>query len=148
MAGRGVPVEIPGPGTTATVGVFGVEVLGPRRRYASPNDGSIVLLITASGRSALLSGDIETYAQADIGPVRTDVLKVPHQGAATSDPDWLAASAGVIAIVSVGPNDFGHPSPGVVETLEDAGSTVLRTDRDGDVVLRFDRLPAPLPSAP
>jgi competence protein ComEC len=145
---RSVDVRVPRLGTRLTVGSFEIEVLGPRRRYASPNDGSIVLLVRAAGRSALLAGDVETYAQADLGPVRADVLKVPHQGAATTDLDWLRASAGRVAVVSVGPNDFGHPSPEVIATLEAAGATVYRTDRDGDVVLRFDRLPTPLPSAP
>lgn len=96
-----------------------------------------------------MSGDIETFAQADIGPIRADVLKVPHQGAATSDLDWLAASAPSIAVISVGPNTYGHPSPDVVAVLEREGSRVLRTDRDGTITLRFDAFaPIDLPSAP
>ena len=57
----------------------------------------------------LLAGDIETYAQADLGHLRADVLKVPHHGAGTSDPDWLDGVGAEIAVISVGTNDFGHP---------------------------------------
>jgi competence protein ComEC len=38
----------------------------------------------------------------------------------------------------VGSNDFGHPVPWVIDTLEDAGALVYRTDRDGDIVVAFD----------
>ncbi len=89
-----------------------------------------------AGLEILLAGDVEVAAQADLGPIRADVLKVPHQGAATSDRGWLEASAGRMAVISVGPNDYGHPSAWVIEALEGAGATVLRTDRDGDVVIR------------
>jgi len=136
----GAVVEYPGTGWQASVGVFHLEVLGPRRRYASPNDGSIVVTAAAAGVTVLLAGDIEVIAQREIGTVAADVLKVPHQGAATSDPEWLAAVGAVIAVVSVGPNDYGHPSEAVISVLESAGAVVLRTDRDGDVVVRFDRV--------
>lgn len=133
-----IPMEVPAPGRAARIGVFSVEVLGPRRRYASPNDQSLVLLVEASGRRALFPGDIERIAQREIGPVPTDVLKVPHQGAATSDAEWLRGSAGTVAVISVGPNRFGHPADWVIEELEAAGSTVLRTDRSGDIDLELE----------
>jgi competence protein ComEC len=134
-------VEVPQPGWTAVVGGFALEVLGPRRRYAGPNDGSIVLGVTAAGRTLLLPGDIEATAQRELGPLLADVMKVPHQGAATSDLEWLAASAPRVAVISVGVNSFGHPAPEVVEALVTAGSMVYRTDRDGTVRLRLDELP-------
>ena len=136
MAGsRGVAVERPSAGWSADIGSIHIEVLGPVRRYASPNDQSLVLLATVNGRTVLLPGDIEVIAQQELGPVAADVLKVPHQGAATSDLEWLLASRAEIAVISVGPNTFGHPSEDVVATLEGAGIDVLRTDRDGDVIL-------------
>ena len=41
---------------------------------------------------------------------------------------------------AIGANDYGHPSGEVIAVLEAAGSRVLRTDRDGDVTVRLDRL--------
>jgi len=136
----GTIIESPVSGWSGSVGSFSLEVLGPRRRYASPNDGSLVIVVRAGGATALLAGDIEVISQREIGPVRADILKVPHQGAATSDLEWLGAVGASVAVISVGPNDYGHPSSDVIAVLEESGATVLRTDRDGDVVVRFDRL--------
>jgi competence protein ComEC len=132
----GASVEVPDPGDTIVVGSLRVEVVAPVRRYADPNDGSIALLVTEpGGATVVMSGDIEVTAQRDLGPLRGEVMKVPHQGAATSDLDWLTASAPKVAVISVGPNDYGHPSSDVVAVLEAAGAIVLRTDRDGTVTL-------------
>lgn len=146
VAARGGVVESPAVGTAVRVGSFVIEVVGPLRRYESPNDGSLVLLIEAAGTSVLFSGDIEAIAQAELGPLRADVLKVPHQGARTSDLGWLEASAPEIAVISVGPNTFGHPSDEVIATLEASGAEVRRTDEEGTIVIRLDRVAA-LPSA-
>lgn len=132
----GVLLRAPPVGRTVTVGEIVVDVIGPRRRYASPNDQSIVVSVSVgSGPVVLLTGDIETFAQADLAGVRADVLKVPHQGGATSDPAWLESVGARLAVVSVGPNQFGHPSPDVLATLEESGAVVRRTDLDGDVVI-------------
>ena len=100
----------------------------------------IVFLTSLILTPLLISGDIETDAQRDLGPLRRDVLKVPHQGAATSDLGWLVSSAPAIAVISVGSNDYGHPSDRVVEALESAGSLVLRTDVAGTITIPFDRV--------
>jgi competence protein ComEC len=130
-----VAIEVVRPGWTATIGEFRFEVLGPVRRYASPNDQSVVLLVETGDRTILMPGDIETFAQLDLGPVHADILKVPHQGAATSDLNWLRSVGAEVAVIPVGPNDYGHPSPEVIEVFDAMGTQVLRTDRDGDVVI-------------
>ena len=83
----------------------------------------------------LLAGDIETVAQGELGHLRADVLKVPHQGAATSDPEWLLSVGADFAVISVGPNQFGHPSDWVIDELDGSGAEVVRTDESGDVVV-------------
>ena len=129
-------VSTPQPGRYLLGGVE-LEVLGPRRRYASLNDQSIVVTAYLGGRRILLSGDIERIAQAEMDPPPVEVLKVPHQGAATSDPAWLAATGASTAVVSVGPNTYGHPSESLLAELAAAGMEVRRTDLEGDVVIRF-----------
>ena len=131
----GVPVSSPAVGTTYTLGEVVLTVVGPLRRYLSPNDQSLVVMVQGPDRSMLLSGDIEAIAQRELAYLRADVLKVPHQGSATSDPDWLAGVGASLAVIPVGPNDFGHPSPQVIGVLETAGAKVLRTDEVGDVVV-------------
>ena len=140
---RGVPIDTPKAGDRVVVGADAIEVVGPLRRYANPNDQSIVLVVDIAGTRVLLSGDIETVAQSELSVAGVDVLKVPHQGAATSDPDWLATHAGALAIVSVGPNTFGHPAEWVLDALRAAGATVVRTDLSGDVVLDLEDATAP-----
>ena len=131
----GVPIEAPTIGTTEVYGGVELEVLGPLRRYAGPNDQSVVLRVTAGSTSVLMTGDIEVPAQADLGSIPSDVLKVPHQGGATSSLSWLAATDPMVAVISVGPNDYGHPAVEVMEVLESVGAIVLRTDQVGDVVV-------------
>ncbi|MFP3914590.1 MAG: ComEC/Rec2 family competence protein [Actinomycetota bacterium] len=136
LSEHGVPAFPPPVGEVVQMGDLRIEVLGPIRRYASPNDQSIVLRVRAGGGPRLLlTGDIETHAQADLGAIEAEILKVPHQGAATSDLAWLQQVGAGWAIVSVGPNDFGHPAPAVVAALRAAGARVSRTDVAGDVVV-------------
>jgi competence protein ComEC len=136
LEARQVTISSPQPGQRFNLGVLDIIVHGPTRHYASPNDESIVVEVAAA-RTMLLAGDIETYAQSDLRHLRADVLKVPHQGAATSDPDWLKGVGADVAVISVGPNKFGHPAEWVVELLEESGAEVRRTDVDGDVVIEL-----------
>ena len=65
------------------------------------------------------------------------MLKVAHHGSETStSPQFLAAVAPEVAVISVGvDNTFGHPSPEVVERLIDrlGEDNVYRTDEDGTI---------------
>jgi competence protein ComEC len=131
-----LPLMSPQPGDRWSLGRLQLIVEGPVRQYASANDESIVLTVDGTSRSMLLSGDIETFAQADLIDARADILKVPHHGGATSDPEWLDDVGAAISVISVGAdNAFGHPVDWVIDALKDSGSTVLRTDQIGDVVL-------------
>ncbi|MCP3994560.1 MAG: MBL fold metallo-hydrolase [bacterium] len=132
---EGVVVDEVAAGGSAVLGQFSIEVLGPRRRYATDNDGSVVLLVTAGGRTVVLPGDIGAITQGELDLLPVDVLMVPHHGAATSDPNWLTAVAGPIAVISVGPNTYGHPAPEVMAALAEAGTTVLTTWEQGDITI-------------
>jgi competence protein ComEC len=135
-AAAGLEMELPRAGWSAGIGSFRLEVLSPSRRFAGINDESIVLRVTAGSTvTLLLTGDVEATAQAELGPLPVDILKVPHHGAATTDLRWLNASQAPIAVISVGQNDFGHPHPEVLRVLEGNGSVIRRTDLEGDVVI-------------
>lgn len=120
---------------TYRVGSVTLQVIGPRRRYASRNDQSLVAVAEYANTRILLSGDIETIAQGEMPPPPVDILKVPHQGADTSHPEWLTETKARLAVVSVGPNSYGHPSETLLARLSQAGMAVRRTDREGDVVI-------------
>jgi competence protein ComEC len=125
-------------GTTVKVGAFRLEVLGPGRRYAADNDGSVVVWAEVNGQSLLLAGDIEGVAQVELPGLNPDVLLVPHHGSATTNLDWLAHTVGAVAVLSYGENTYGHPSSRVIESLLEAPTRLLRTE-DGDVVVEFDQ---------
>lgn len=139
--GVGVPVRAPPVGEVRRIGSLTIEVLGPRRRYKSANDQSIVLLVRGPGRTMLLTGDVEVIAQHDLAGLTADVLKVPHHGGGTSDERWLVAVGARLAVIPVGANDFGHPVPWVIEALEASNAVVVRTDQSGDVAVDLDVRP-------
>jgi competence protein ComEC len=97
-----------------------------------------------SGVRFLLPGDIQKKVEqrlvAEHADIAADFLKVPHHGSKTSStPDFVAAVAPKVAVVSDGEaNPFGHPAPGTVERYAQAGVRLLRTDRDGAVTALTD----------
>ncbi|MBM0127173.1 ComEC/Rec2 family competence protein [Pimelobacter simplex] len=147
----GVPMSTAPYGLTRRVGEATVQVLHPDLPGpvdgpgdgSSANDASVVLLVEVAGLRLLLTGDLEPPGQDEVaalvGDLDVDVLKVPHHGSAHQDLDWLASLRPEVALVSVGAdNGYGHPAPAVVRGLEDAGATVLQTDRDGDIAVVAD----------
>jgi competence protein ComEC len=117
--------------------VITIEPIGPKRRYASDNDGSIVVWVEAA-RSMLLGGDIEAIAQTELPAIRPDFLLVPHHGSGSTDAQWLADTVGDTAVVSVGENRYGHPLPEIMTILERSGAEVLVTAEEGDVTVKLD----------
>ncbi len=81
----------------------------------------------------LLAGDIGSVPQKELPYLRPDVLLVPHHGSGTSDLDWLRATVGDEAVISVGINTYGHPSPEVVDAVD--GTAVRTTREHGDLVI-------------
>src|SRR5260370_38964153 len=72
--------------------------------------------------------------------MHADVLKIGHHGSKNSTtPEFLAAVQPRFGIISAGEdNTYGHPSPELLERLENAGVRILRTDRDGAVRVLAD----------
>ncbi len=139
LGASGTSIDEISAGGRARLGQFTLEVVGPQRRYAAENDGSIVLLVEADGVSVLLPGDIGAIAQLELPSLRPDVLLVPHHGAGTTNLDWLADTVGNLAVISVGPNTYGHPTAEVIATLEAAGAEIRATADIGDVVVPLVR---------
>jgi competence protein ComEC len=120
------------------------ELLHPRdddyeRGDAKPNTLSCVLALTdASGRQALLTGDLEAEQEArlvsrDATTLRSSVLLVPHHGSKTSStPAFIDAVAPDVALVQAGyRNRFGHPAPEVERRYAERGIALVRSDRCG-----------------
>jgi len=68
-----------------------------------------------------------------------DVLKVAHHGSKySSSLDFLKAVKPALAVIEVGKNSYGHPTSEALARLKEVGARVMRTDRDGDVVVETD----------
>lgn len=69
--------------------------------------------------------------------LESNVLKVGHHGSKSSTGDeLLRAVVPKTAVISVGPNKYGHPSLRVIKRLERAGVSILRTDQMGDILIK------------
>ncbi len=116
------------------------ELLAGPHRGEDPNRLAIVVLARWGRFRMLLASDAEAES-TPLDPGRIDVLKVAHHGSEDAGLDELLDRARPrLAIVSVGEgNPFGHPTPAALATLAARGVPVLRTDRDGTVVLDVSR---------
>lgn len=107
--------------------------------FSDSNENSVSLLLTFGEARVLLTGDAENQAEEYMstglytGPVT--VLKVGHHGSNTSTtPLFLSRFRPEVAVISVGDNSYGHPTPQTVRRLKTVGAEVFRTDEDGDVI--------------
>lgn len=108
------------------------------RTGSAPNNASIVLDAEVDGVRMLLTGDIETAAQAAVragGPAGFDVIKVPHHGSASIDERFAEWTGARLALVSVGEgNAFGHPARDTM-AMWARQALVARTDLNGDLAV-------------
>lgn len=134
-------------GQKASLGRWRLTALHPEADDVHPvNERSLVLLAEVRGRRALLTGDIESWAEHDLADccaksLRADLLKVAHHGSRTSSTEtFLDAVSPRLALISVGINNlYHHPSPEVVERLGEHHARVLRTDRAGEIAVWFGK---------
>ena len=138
-------------GDRLTVDEIALRVLWPLRGQVpnEPPDGgtginnvSVVLLGQVDGRRFLLMGDVEQAIDPQLlaaGLPHVDLLKVAHHGSKTATTQaFVDAVHPRVAVASAGAgNPYGHPAKATLDRLAAAGARVLRTDRDGTVVVGF-----------
>jgi len=105
------------------------------------NNASIVIKLFYKNTDFLFTGDIEEATEKKLliwqNILQSDVLKVSHHGSATStNSEFLDKVNPMIAAITVGKNNFGHPSQKVIERLEDKNIKIYRTDEDGTIIVR------------
>jgi hypothetical protein len=92
-------------------------------------------------RTVLLTGDIgsATEARLPAAEIAAAALKIGHHGSRySSDGAFLDRVAPRLALISAGEgNAYGHPAADVLERLAERGVAVWRTDRGGQIRLRF-----------
>ena len=69
----------------------------------------------------------------------TEVLIAGHHGAKNAASDELLEEAGgTLAVVSVGYNNYGHPTPETLARLAEYGYAVRRTDEEGTIEIPLE----------
>jgi beta-lactamase superfamily II metal-dependent hydrolase len=125
-------------------GALVAQVLSPDT-YMAPdlNADSIVLLLKIDGKEVLLTGDLTGPNEAVVGSICARgpplyLLKVAHHGSAYSTGDsFLSETRPQYAVISVGPNSYGHPSPATLARLHAHGVRTYTTQTDGTITVRF-----------
>lgn len=103
----------------------------------SPNDRSMVLLVTLRKKTFLFTGDISKNICDKIEQGKVDVLKVPHHGSVNSlSKSFYKKLKPDLAVISVGKNNYGMPSQEVIKALEEEGAIVKLTSK-GQVNLKL-----------
>ena len=139
----GIDITVPEPGMEFTLGAAAFEFVGPVSGWEGDvNDSSLVVRLDYGSDSFLFTGDISSGPLEDCAYIGgysldVDVLKLGHHGSRTStDQGILDLTTPEVAVACCGlDNSYGHPHDEVVELCEENGVLLLRTDRDGDIML-------------
>jgi len=106
------------------------------------NQGSLVTLLQLKGIRFLFMADVDALVEADLikqyPSLEVDILKVGHHGSATSTSDFFLSKIHArLAMISVGYNRYGHPSPQTLSRLRAARVQIMTTQSEGDIQFVF-----------
>ena len=124
--------------TADTLGDTVLTIYPPVRSGGDLNELGLTALASAGDFDLLITGDmsgstekklVETYALPDI-----EVLVVSHHGSRySSNIRFLKAVMPEAAVISVGDNNYGHPSEETLQRLLAVGADIWRTDQQGTI---------------
>ena len=127
-------------------GYTSIDILYPfhsiaGKPFRDSNDTSIVSRLVFAQTSFLFMGDATKKTEYELLslenglPLKSNILKVGHHGSKTSSSEiFLKKVMPSLAVISVGKkNPYGHPSPEVLQRLNNFGIKILRTDESGDI---------------
>lgn len=126
--------------------VLSFEVLSPaeNEEWDDLNHYSGVIRLSYGETSFLFTGDAESENERAMlnngAELQADVLKCGHHGSSTSTTKkFLKTVDPSCAVISCGKdNSYGHPHRETVESLEESGVQICRTDRDGTILIKSD----------
>jgi competence protein ComEC len=146
---REIPVIAPSKNQIISLGenCF-LEIIFPTESFVNKevsnlNNTSIVSKLDCMNSKFLFMGDAESEVENELiklnADIKSDVLKVGHHGSiSSSQEDFLKKISPQIAIITVGDNNFGHPSRRVIRRLEKLNVSIFRTDIDGTINIVSD----------
>ena len=137
----GAPIRWVQAGDRFAFGGASWQILNPPAgEFTAPRDAgnsSVVYLLTVHGRRLLFAGDIAEGVASSLASSwtygRVDVFLVPNQGSKHSaTAEFLEATRPRFAVLSVGPNPFGHPAAETPLPPASSGRAGLPHRRGGD----------------
>ena len=124
--------------TADTLGDTVLTIYPPVQSGGDLNELGLTALASAGDFDLLITGDmsgstekklVETYALPDI-----EVLVVSHHGSRySSNIRFLKSVTPEAAVISVGDNNYGHPSEETLQRLLAVGVDIWRTDQQGTI---------------
>lgn len=120
----------------------GIITIFPSDPDATGNESSLCILFQAADCDILITGDrnksgeLQLMAQTTLPDL--EALIVGHHGARSSTSlELLRATMPEVAVISVGEdNYYGHPEQETLDRLALFGCKILRTDKDGTIIIR------------
>ena len=140
----GTEVKVPVPGEVFNFGAAEVMFIGPVHYDAeNMNNNSLVVRVRYGNETFLFTGDAEVQEEADIlaagFDVQANVLKVSHHGSDYASSEAFAQAVHPEhCIISVGENEYGHPSATVIQRYSNAGAIVYETWISGTITVTTD----------
>jgi competence protein ComEC len=118
------------------------KVIYPRDNGVLGNESSLVVVLDYLNKKLIFTGDIDNNCEGEImGWWKEGVegIKISHHGSSNGNSaDWLKRLSPALAIISVGKNNYGHPTDIVLDRLKGMGVKTLRTDIKGDIILGWN----------
>jgi len=121
------------------------QVLAPEPHTienSDSNNASLIVNCTYGKQDFLFTGDIDKEIIEKLLPLNREieVIKIPHHGSRGSySADFYQELSPAIAVISAGRgNRYGHPHAEVIQGLEERGTTIYRTDKQGAVIFSTD----------
>lgn len=126
------------------VGPFRIKFLSPTKDFQDTNDNSLITMIQFGNVKALFMGDAERTVEAELiksgSKIEADILKVGHHGSRyASSAEFLNVVYPSVAIIQCGEdNSYGHPHQEALNRLNAINASVIRTDKNGNIILTTD----------
>ncbi len=127
------------------LGSASFTILAPNSsNYEDVNNSSIVIRLCYGKSTFLFTGDAETPSEEEMlasgMDLSADVIKLGHHGSAySSGKKFIEAVNPTYAVVSVsGDNDYGHPHPRTLRTINRQNIKLYRTDKQGTIIFHTD----------
>lgn len=122
-----------------------INMIAPNQNGLDNNNMSAVVRIQYGQTSFLLTGDAGSESEqamlASGVNLASDVLLVGHHGSKSSTTtQFLQKIKPKYAVIQVGENKYGHPTPTVLKRLQANGVHVYRNDTQGTIEFRSDGL--------